>query len=371
MGDFPPQWQHVRDLEEGGQGHTYVVRRADGTESTEYVLKRLKNPKREASFLNEIEAYRHLNHPHILKLIEAARTPKDRLYILTEFCAGGSLENYPMFTHPGAGLRFFRKIGEAIAHAHSQGHPVYHLDIKPSNILIRKSEPVVADFGICFIDDGEVTLTKEGHRGSLHYCAPELRNPKLADTTRLAAADIYSLGKLLYWLFTKEVYDGHEDDYTNSESLLLRRYPTDDPHFVFIHEPVSEMVKKDPAVRPQSADALLKRVDNLIQRIDARGHVLDLRIPQRCLYCAEGHYQPAHKKTPLGMVGSKYPDFPDRELRKNPPPRSNLATDSIYEAPIRCKANLQQSEHVWRARPPFANLRLLWKRPIFSLRLYK
>jgi hypothetical protein len=31
------------------------------------------------------------------------------------------------------------------------------------------------------------------------------------------------------------------------------------------------------------------------------------------------------------MVGSKYPDFPDRELRKNPPPRDNVSTDGIYE----------------------------------------
>src|ERR1051326_3526430 len=91
----------------------------------------------------------------------------------------------------------------------------------------------------------KVTLTNEGHRGSLHYCAPELRNPKLADTTRLAAADIYSLGKLLYWLFTKEVYDGHEDDYTKSENLLFRRYPTD-PHLGFIDELVSEMSRKTP-----------------------------------------------------------------------------------------------------------------------------
>ena len=330
MGDFPPEWQHVRDLEEGGQGHTYVVRPTNCTDQREYVLKRLKNPKREASFLNEIEAYQRLDHPHILKLIGNGRTPKSRPYILTEYCTGGSLEEHAMFASPGAGLRFFRKIADAIAHAHSQDHPVYHLDIKPSNVLLRNGEPVVADFGICFIDDGELTLTKEGHRGSLYYCAPELRNPKLTDTTRLAAADIYSLGKLLYWLFTKEVFDGHEDDYADAENLLFRRNPAE-PNFVFIDELVAEMVKKNPAARLQSANALLMRADNLIRRIDAHGHVLDLRIPQRCLFCAEGHYQPAHRKTPLGMVSSKYPKFPDRELRRNPPPRSNVTTDSIYE----------------------------------------
>jgi hypothetical protein len=42
MGDFPPEWTLVRHLSEGGQAHTFVVRRSDGTDSIEYVLKRLR-----------------------------------------------------------------------------------------------------------------------------------------------------------------------------------------------------------------------------------------------------------------------------------------------------------------------------------------
>src|ERR1039458_7584117 len=124
MGDFPPKWQLVRELEEGGQGHTFVVCRADGSDSREYVLKRLKNSKREAAFLNEIEAYRRLDHPHILKLIEADRTPKGKLCILSEYCAGGSLAAHPRFKSPSQGLQFFRSIVDAIFHAHNQlGRP--------------------------------------------------------------------------------------------------------------------------------------------------------------------------------------------------------------------------------------------------------
>ena len=57
-------------------------------------------------------------------------------------------------------------------------HRIFHLDIKPSNILLRDREPIVADFGICFIDDGEVTLTKEGHRGSLYYLCSGTAQPE-------------------------------------------------------------------------------------------------------------------------------------------------------------------------------------------------
>jgi hypothetical protein len=34
--------------------------------------------------------------------------------------------------------------------------------------------PVVGDFGICYIEDDHVSLTKEGPRGSIYYCAPEI-----------------------------------------------------------------------------------------------------------------------------------------------------------------------------------------------------
>lgn len=330
MADLPSKWQRVRDLVEGGQGHTYIVCCADGSDPQEYVLKRLKNAKREAAFLNEIEAYSSLNHPHILKLIETGRTLKNRLYLLSEYCTGGSLVGHAGFKSPSEGLRFFRKLVDAISHAHTHDRPVYHLDLKPENILLKEGEPVVADFGICFIDDGEVTLTKEGQRGSLHYCAPELRNPKLNDTSRLAAADIYSLGKLLYWLFTQEVYNGHDDDYCAQEHLLFTQNPAF-PHFVFIDELIADMVKMDPARRIQSAKELLTRIDDLIRRIDARAHVLDIRIKQHCLYCAVGRYTPAHDLTPVGNIFSNFPTFPNREARKDPPPTpSTSPDDSIY-----------------------------------------
>ena len=63
MGDFPQQWGWLRDLGEGGQGHTYVVKRSDGSDSADYVLKRLKNAKRKEYFEREIQACERLNHP--------------------------------------------------------------------------------------------------------------------------------------------------------------------------------------------------------------------------------------------------------------------------------------------------------------------
>ena len=180
--------------------------------------------------------------------------------------------------------------------------------------------PVVGDFGICYIEDDQLTFTKEGPRGSLYYCAPELRNPKIGPGQRLAAADVYSLGKLLYWLFTNEVYDGHEEEYSQDESKRLARLFPNHSEFAFTDELVAMTVRRNPAERVQDAVELLKRVEERVSRIQRGGRVLDLRVPQRCLYCGNGYYRPAHEQVRTGAV-AHLPTFPEIALRKDPPQR--------------------------------------------------
>ena len=104
MGDFPKQWGLVRDLDEGGQGHAYVVQHSKGSDEAEYVLKRLKNAKRKEYFEREIQACERLSHPNILKIVEHG---KGKPYLITPFCEGGSLEGHEPFQRPIDGLRFF------------------------------------------------------------------------------------------------------------------------------------------------------------------------------------------------------------------------------------------------------------------------
>src|SRR5437660_239673 len=135
MSDFPPQWSHVKDLPEGGQGHTFVVRRANASDNKLYVLKRLKNPKRKDYFDREIQVCKSLEHPNVLKVIESGETPKGKPYLITEYCDGGSLADATAFSTPLAGLRFFAQIVSGVAHAHGNDPAIFHLDLKPENIL--------------------------------------------------------------------------------------------------------------------------------------------------------------------------------------------------------------------------------------------
>ncbi len=317
-------------MPEGGQGHTFVVQRSDKSDSTLYVLKRLKNLRREDYFEREISVCATLNHANVLKVLDHGRTPKGKPFLVTEYCAGGSLDGGLRFQKPGDGLRFFAQIAAGIAYAHAHEPAVYHLDLKPANVLLKGQNPVIGDFGICFVEAEHLELTSEGPRGSIYYCAPELRGPKISPNPLLGRADVYSLGKVLYYVFTGDVYDGHEDDYfTQASRRLANRFPLE-PQFAFIDEIIRDTVRREPLERLADGGQLGRRVQDAMDRVEAGGRVLDLRIRQRCLYCAQGTYRPAHEIVP-SAVYAQGPKFPDSEMRDKGNDHTSIGV-SIYQS---------------------------------------
>jgi serine/threonine protein kinase len=245
-------------------------------------------------------------------------TPKGRRFLITEFCPGGSLNSSSKFRDPAKGLRFFQQIVAGVAHAHSHLPPIYHLDLKPENILLKGEKPVVGDFGICFIDDNELAMTSDGPRGSMYYCAPELRGPRIVAASAAATADVYSLGKILYWLFTQDVYDGHDEDYADAGDRKLARLFPEQSQFAFVDEIIARTVRRDPSKRIATAIERESAVARVAERIEAGGRVLDLRTKQRCLYCAVGYYRPAHEQIHISGLptGPAFPFIETRGIRR-------------------------------------------------------
>lgn len=202
---FGDRWEIIDQLGEGGQAHTFRVRdRRDGT--TGWVLKRLKNTNRRDRFEQEIASLSRLRSSHIPRVVDYAIGEVS--YLVTPY-AGQDLTRLPDVVEPKALLERFRGIVVAVRDAHSQG--VIHRDIKPNNVIVDEAEtPFLVDFGICAMEDSEVVLTTtvEGF-GNRSFAPPECEAGSVDVASE--ASDVYSLGKLLYWMASGRKFMVRED----------------------------------------------------------------------------------------------------------------------------------------------------------------
>src|ERR1700738_2401562 len=194
-------------LEEIGRGGMGVIYRARQRHSRRIVaLKRIlayHADSRETlvRFRREAEAAASLDHPNILPLYEVGESEDGLPFFSMKFAACGSLLDIAPTLRRDRNqiVRLMSKVARAVQHAHNQG--ILHRDLKPGNILLDgRGEPLVSDFGLAkWLDtstDLTRTLTIFGTPGAI---TPEqARGPA---KTLTAAADIYSIGAILFDLF--------------------------------------------------------------------------------------------------------------------------------------------------------------------------
>lgn len=142
----------------------------------------------------------HEGRQHLVQIYDMGLLPEqeDRAYLAMEYVDG-----LPLLSHMRAagrfsvatGLRFVKQICRALALVHKQG--AVHRDLKSDNILIdRKGVVRVVDFGLAAYTDTQFGFVP-GAMGTYTYMAPETVHGR-----SIPASDIYSLGLLLYELFT-------------------------------------------------------------------------------------------------------------------------------------------------------------------------
>jgi serine/threonine protein kinase len=276
-----------------GQGEVRKVTRISDTDGALYVLKimlpaQARRPERQERFRREIEALRKLDDPNILKIVDYGNDERGAPYLVTPYCENGNLENLSAGTVIET-LRRFLAICKGVAHAHEKN--VVHRDLKPSNIFLDvKYNPVVGDFGLCFLLDDEtrddrVTETMEV-AAPRWFGAPESRNGRLDDVT--PAGDVYSLGKLLHWMFSHQIFDRENhraDRYKLGKGLPDRR------EFELVHELLDKMIVEEPLQRYQSATIVVEAVTGLIQVLEANGRPILLDFAHRCSFCGQGEYK--------------------------------------------------------------------------------
>ncbi|MFZ5571907.1 MAG: protein kinase domain-containing protein [Thermodesulfobacteriota bacterium] len=210
-----------------------------------------------ARFKRESLIIARLTHPNIIHVIDRGLTETGMPYFVMDFVNGADVTG--MIQERTGTLNqkidLLIQVCKAISYAHKNG--VIHRDIKPANILVdTEGNVLVTDFGIAqFFDDAgeEDRLSREQVvMGTPAYMSPEQKTGAQAIT---AASDLYSLGVVMYELFTgSKPPENHR-----VVADIDRNFPP------VLSRLIMSCLEPDPAKRPLSADMVRDRLLELLQ----------------------------------------------------------------------------------------------------------
>jgi serine/threonine protein kinase len=219
---YGERWEVVDSISAGGQGEIFRVRDKSGELPGMWAVKRLKRKDRVGRFAQEVAVLRRLQHENIIRLVDAQvhqDGSDERSFLVMPIAEHGDLEAR-LAIYAGqldSVIEVGKQIASALNHAHSAG--IVHRDVKPGNILFPEvgHEVWVADFGISF-DQAAERQTETGEVvGPRLFIAPELDESCVTQVT--PAADVYSLGQMLFYMLSggrrvarENIFDGRYSD---------------------------------------------------------------------------------------------------------------------------------------------------------------
>ena len=234
------RYQYLRLLGSGGMGQVYLMQ--DTRVSRQVAIKVIRfegapypdHPTANDAarlFQREARAIAALEHPNILPLYDYGEERREGgtiTYMVMPFCADGSLEGWlslrtNRLLPPQDVAHMLEQAAEALQFAHD--HAVIHLDVKPSNFLLRsnKRNPdrptlLLADFGIAR-NYTTVASSSRTIRGTPTSMAPEQWSSSPAFAT-----DQYALAVMAY-----ELLAGRPPFVGSMEQLMFQHFNAPPP----------------------------------------------------------------------------------------------------------------------------------------------
>jgi serine/threonine protein kinase len=161
------------EIGRGGMGVVYAVR--DCQLDRRVALKVL-----DFAQAGEAQLIARLEHPAVVPIYETGTLPDGRPFYAMKLVSGARLDRYVAgFPTLAERLRVIRRVGEALAFAHTRG--VIHRDLKPQNVM-------VGEFGEVYVMDWGVDAVT----GTPAFRAPDARLDQ--------RSDMYALGALLQFV---------------------------------------------------------------------------------------------------------------------------------------------------------------------------
>ncbi|KAG8195564.1 hypothetical protein JTE90_002190 [Oedothorax gibbosus] len=228
-----------------------------------YALKTMEAPPgvREA-FEVELSVLRRLNHPNVIRLIEAFESIGQRVYMVMELATGGSLldrlEARGSLPEEEAKLTI-RMVLEGVRYLHSLG--ITHRDLKPDNLLYyhpgKDSRILITDFSFASTRKPSGSPYMHTVCGTPQYIAPEivLRKPYTC------VVDLWAVGVVTYIVLSGAFPFDAEQDSHIFKLILKGQFHMTDSVWSNVSEQgkslVVDLLQGAPLRRPTASAALL------------------------------------------------------------------------------------------------------------------
>lgn len=272
-------YNESRILGQGGQGIVYKGMLSDGKLVAIKKLKQVDEDQLE-QFINEVVILSQVDHRNVVKLLGCCLENEVPL-LLYEFVPHGTLFNlihdhdaqFPVSWNMR--LKIAADIAGALAYLHfSASVPIYHRDIKSSNILIGEKFIVkVSDFGTSKLVEVDKTHLTTLVKGTFGYLDPEyFQSGQFTDKS-----DVYSFGVVLVELLSgqKPISSKQSEEEKSLATRFLASMEQNNPYNIL-----------DPLVIEQSLKEEVIEV---------------MRIAQRCLN-SKGKMRPSMKEVAIELA---------------------------------------------------------------------